>query len=71
MDQDICILVGRRIRDNRLRRGWRQIDLAEHADISETYVSELELGRSEACLRTLHAIAKAFGLSLGELFAKI
>ena len=71
MEQDICILVGARIRDNRLKRGWRQIDLAAHADISETYISELETGSSEACLRTLHSIAKAFGLSLGEMLAKI
>lgn len=71
MEQDICILVGARIRDNRLKRGWRQIDLAAHASISETYISEVETGSSEICLRTLHAIAKAFGLTLGELLAKV
>lgn len=71
MEQDICILVGARIRDNRLQRGWRQIDLAAHASISETYISEVETGSSEICLRTLNAIAKAFGLTLGELLAKV
>jgi len=71
MEQDICILVGRRIRENRLRRGWRQIDLAAHASISETYVSELETGSSEVCIRTLHAISKAFGMGIGEFLAKI
>lgn len=71
MEQDICILVGRLIRENRLKRGWRQIDLAAHAYLSETYISELETGSSEVCIRTLHSISKAFGVSLGEFLAKI
>ena len=71
MERDICILVGQRIRDNRLERGWRQIDLAAHASISETYVSELEKGHSEICLRTLHAISKAFGISMSTLLSEL
>lgn len=71
MERDICILVGRRIRRNRLDRGWRQIDLAAHASISETYVSEIETGQIEVCLRNLDSIAIAFGLTLGELLANL
>jgi transcriptional regulator with XRE-family HTH domain len=67
MARDICILVGSRIRQLRTARGWRQIDLAESADISENYVSDLETGKKEICIRTLQAVAKAFGISVSEL----
>jgi XRE family aerobic/anaerobic benzoate catabolism transcriptional regulator len=66
MARDICIAVGRRIRELRKARNWRQLDLAEHARLNENYISDLEIGKKEVCIRTLHAIAKAFGMSLGE-----
>lgn len=67
MASDICVLLGLRIRELRLAKNWRQIDLAEQADINENYVSDLEVGKKEICLRTLQAIAAAFGLSIAEL----
>jgi transcriptional regulator with XRE-family HTH domain len=64
---DICIALGERIRDLRSTRGWRQIDLAEEAGIHENYVSDLELGRKEICLRSLQTLARAFGMTAAEL----
>jgi transcriptional regulator with XRE-family HTH domain len=71
MARDVCVLLGQRIRKLRKARGWRQLDLAEHAGINENYVSDLELGRKEACLRTLSVLAKAFGLKVDELLRGI
>jgi XRE family aerobic/anaerobic benzoate catabolism transcriptional regulator len=71
MARDICISLGKRIRELRKARGWRQIDLAEHAGINENYVSDLEHGRKEACLRTIHALARAFDIKTVELFKGI
>ena len=68
MASDICTRFGERIRELRLAQKWRQLDLAEHAGISENYVSELELGQKEVCLRTQESLAKAFGVELQELF---
>jgi XRE family aerobic/anaerobic benzoate catabolism transcriptional regulator len=67
MARDVCTLLGKRIRELRKARGWRQLDLAEQAGINENYVSDLELGRKEACLRTLLTLARAFGIKLDEL----
>ena len=67
MASDICVALGDRIRDLRMARGWRQIDLAEEAGIHENYVSDLELGRKEICLRTLQTLARAFGMSVAKL----
>jgi len=67
MARDICIALGERIRQLRSDRGWRQIDLAEEACLHENYISDLELGRKEVCLRTLEMLAKAFDITASEL----
>jgi transcriptional regulator with XRE-family HTH domain len=67
MPTDICISFGQRVRELRTARKWRQIDLAEEAGINENYVSDIEIGKKEVCLRTLQAIADAFDLTLAEL----
>jgi transcriptional regulator with XRE-family HTH domain len=71
MERDICVALGERIRQLRKERGWRQIDLAEEAGIHENYVSDLEQGKKEVCLRTLQTIAKAFDLTVAELFKTV
>jgi transcriptional regulator with XRE-family HTH domain len=71
MARDICISLGKRIRELRKVRGWRQIDLAEQAGINENYVSDLEHGRKEICLRTMQTVAQAFGLKTAELLEGI
>jgi XRE family aerobic/anaerobic benzoate catabolism transcriptional regulator len=67
MARDICVELGKRIRQLRNERGWRQIDLAEETGLHENFVSDLELGRKEACLRTLQVLAKAFDLTVADL----
>ena len=71
MARDICILLGIRIRELRMARNWRQIDLAEQAGINENYVSDLEIGKKEICLRTLQAIAAAFDSTIVKLMQGI
>jgi XRE family aerobic/anaerobic benzoate catabolism transcriptional regulator len=71
MARDICAALGERIRQLRLDRGWRQIDLAELVGINENYVSDLELGKKEVCLRTIKALASAFGLSVSEFLKTV
>ncbi|MFP5205904.1 MAG: helix-turn-helix domain-containing protein [Acidobacteriota bacterium] len=71
MASDICEALGKRIRQLRTERDWRQIDLAEHAGVHENYISDLEKGRKEICLRTLQAIASAFDLSMADLLKGI
>jgi transcriptional regulator with XRE-family HTH domain len=67
MPSDICVLLGLRIRELRTAKGWRQIDLAQEAGINEGYVSDIEIGKKELCLRTMEAIADALDLTLAEL----
>lgn len=67
MASDVCVQLGERIRQLRKDRSWRQLDLATQAGINENYVSDLELGHKEPCLRTLATIARAFDMKMAEL----
>ena len=71
MASDICTALGERIRQLRVKRGWRQIDLAEQAGVHENYISDLELGHKEVCLRTLQALAAAFDMKTADLLRGI
>ena len=71
MARDVCVRLGQRIRQLRKDRGWRQLDLATQADLNENYISDLELGRKEPCLRTLATLACAFNIKLDELLREV
>lgn len=71
MARDICTALGERIRLLRQKRGWRQIDLAEETGMHENYVSDLELGQKEICLRMLQKVAEAFEITTAELLKGI
>lgn len=71
MATDICIRLGKRIRELRKARGWRQIDLAEHSGLGKNHISELERGQREIGLRTLEAVAHALNTRPSEILRAI
>jgi transcriptional regulator with XRE-family HTH domain len=64
---DICVRLGVRLRELRKKKGWRQIDLAQHSGVHEVHISDLERGTREVGLRNLLALAGALGVTLSEL----
>jgi transcriptional regulator with XRE-family HTH domain len=59
--------LGRRVADCRDRLGWTQKTLAEKADLSVTFVSEIENDRRVPGTEALLALATALGSSLDFL----
>ena len=59
--------VGKRIRELRNKGGMTQKELAEKADISTSYLCDIEVGRTNPSLRTLERISKAFGITMKEI----
>jgi len=51
--------ISRKIREERLKRNLKQYQLANKANISNTYLSDIETGRTTPSLKTLKKIAKA------------
>ena len=63
------ILIGKRIKDIRRRRGLSQQTLAEKADCSPTYISYIENGYKAMSLNTFIYIANALNATADELLA--
>ena len=45
--------------------------LADHAVLGRVYLSEIENGRKEVCVRALERIAKALSIPLSEFFEEL
>ena len=61
--------VGSRIRAYRQMRKMTLRQVAEHAEVSVSFLSQVERGASGVSVPTLRMIAEAFGLTLADLFS--
>jgi transcriptional regulator with XRE-family HTH domain len=59
--------LGQRIREERIRHGLTQKDLADKVDLTRTSVTNIELGRQKLLVHTLVEIAEALDLVPGAL----
>lgn len=60
--------IGRRIRVLRTERGWTQAMLADHAELTQEHLSELENGHKEIGIRALEKIVEALDLNWQQFF---
>ena len=67
----LLLKVGKRVRNLRTDRGWSQEELADRSGVNRSYMSRVELGKSDVSLSVLHKIARTLGLSLAELLVGI
>jgi len=48
-------------------RGMTQVELAERADISRPYLTEIETGKKDGSIRAMRGLADALGVSVGVI----
>jgi transcriptional regulator with XRE-family HTH domain len=65
---DIYAFLAKRVRTERLRRGWTLEHLAAAADISPGFLAYIEQNKRKASLTTIEHIARALDVSLSEIF---
>jgi len=68
---DICVRFGKRLRTLRKRHGWTQVYMAEHVGMDRSFISDLENGKKEICIRNLGVLADAFGMSVSQLLTRL
>ena len=56
--------IGAKIKAERLSRNLKQCDFAKKIGISNTYLSDIELGRTTPSIKTLSKISKALDLDI-------
>ena len=67
----LLLKIGKRVRNLRTDRGWSQEELADRSGVNRSYMSRVELGKSDVSLSVLHKIARTLGISLAELLTGI
>jgi XRE family aerobic/anaerobic benzoate catabolism transcriptional regulator len=68
-DDKFLRAFGERLRGERARRGMSRKLLADHAGISERYITQIESGKGNVSIAILRHIAAALGVPLGKLVA--
>lgn len=69
MKAAIAISFGKRVRDERARKGLSQEQLAELAHVHRTYIGMVERGEKNITLGNIAKIAKALKLPVSELLS--
>ena len=59
--------IGARIKYIRTQKGLSQEELAEFADVSPVYISNIERGEKSASLKTVIAVANAMNISTDSI----
>jgi transcriptional regulator with XRE-family HTH domain/quercetin dioxygenase-like cupin family protein len=60
--------LGSRLKTIRLKAGWTLRELARQADVSPSFVSQIENGKSQPSVATLYVFAQLLDVSIDELF---
>lgn len=71
VSSDICVRFGKRIRTLRKQHEWTQVYMAEYVGMDRSFISDLENGRKEICLRNLELLASTFGMSISKLMSRL
>jgi len=71
MKANILEKFGQRVRDERLKRGLSQEELAEKAALHRTYIGMIERAEKNITLINIEKIAKSLGLKVDELLRGI
>jgi transcriptional regulator with XRE-family HTH domain/quercetin dioxygenase-like cupin family protein len=60
--------LGSRIREIRMRSGMSLRELARRIDVSPSFISQIENGKSQPSVVTLYALSQLLGLSVDDIF---
>jgi transcriptional regulator with XRE-family HTH domain len=71
VSNDICVRLGKRLRALRKQRAWTQVYMAEVVGIDRSFISDLENGKKEICIRNLEVLATAFGMTVSKLLSRL
>ncbi len=62
--------IGQRLKEERLRKGWSQRDLARETGVNADTISGIETGQHEPRPSTLRRLTEGLGIEVRDLFAE-
>jgi transcriptional regulator with XRE-family HTH domain len=64
---NLQIVLGHRIREFRLKKGFSQESFADHCGLHRTYTGGIERGERNVTIQTVLTVAKGLGITMSEL----
>jgi transcriptional regulator with XRE-family HTH domain len=64
-------VLGKRIRELRLKKGFSQESFADHCGLHRTYQGGIERGERNLTIQTVLTVAKGLGITMSELLVGI
>jgi len=68
MTKQILVKFGKRVREERIKLGLSQEELAEKASVHRTYIGMIERAEKNITLENIEKIAKALDLDISDIF---
>lgn len=65
----VLTFFGKRVREERLKKGLSQEEFAELAELHRTYIGMIERGEKNITLKNIEKIARALEISLDKLMS--
>ncbi len=67
--KDLVPINGRRLREQRKRRGWSQQQLSDASQVSRSYIAEIEKGEKRPRPLVAESLAKSLDLLVSDLIS--
>lgn len=71
MKKDTLIKFGQKVRNERIRLGLSQEELASRADVHRTYIGMIERAEKNITLENIVRIARALGIKVRDLMQEL
>ena len=68
MKRDVLIKFGKKVRDERVKLGLSQEELAGRAGVHRTYIGMIERAEKNITLENIQKVCKALNLRIGDFF---
>ena len=68
MKREVLIKFGKKVREERIRLGWSQEELASKAGVHRTYIGMIERAEKNITLENIEKIVKALGMKISHFF---
>ena len=69
--QELPVVLGKRVRELRRKKGYSQESFADHCKLHRTYMGGIERGEHNLTIQTALTIARGLGISLSKLLSGI
>ncbi len=70
MKKEVLIKFGKRVREERIKLGLSQEQLAARAKVHRTYIGMIERAEKNITLQNIEKIAKALKINISDFFVK-